>query len=242
MALPRFHVSQLTGNSSIELSRQDARHALNVLRLRVGDELQLFDGLGHEGKGRITNCGPSGVAVEVQAIDSISRELSGQLDLFVSLPKGDRQKTLVDMLVQLGVHSLTPLKCQRSVAQPTSEALKRIERWAIESNKQCGRNQLMQIKPSIAVSELPHQKSCGLFAHPHGTSNPLLSTLNNPDSPHQSLQAAIGPEGGFTDDECGLLIELGWQPVSLGNRILRIETAAVMVASIWAAWNREACV
>lgn len=266
MSPPRFFLDVFPAQGCVSLSKEDARHAQSVLRLKVGDSLQLFDGRGNQAEASIVRMSKSSVEVDVVASDSVSRELPRKLELIVALPKGDRQKVLIDMLVQLGVDQLTPLHCERSVAQPTDNAVERLQRSVIETCKQCGRNQLMQVNAPTSIGQLGEQKqdksnvsspirTLNLFAHPYGTYRPLLELLRSAcgdqasepkreDLPSPSIQppkarVIIGPEGGLSDAECEQLLTAGWTQASLGSSILRIETAAIMVAATWAALNSD---
>ncbi len=243
MAAPRFFHSPLPLAGEIALSDSEARHASNVLRLSVGAHVVLFDGLGGEACGTITALDKRSVSVEISVRTDTNRELAQPLELVVALPKGDRQKTLVDGLVQLGVTRLTPLVCQRGVAQPTAAALERLERSVVESSKQCGRNQLMRISPPQTIAQVL-QVSTGSFsglsttlslvAHPYGPGKSLAAIANSTSSQIASARMAVGPEGGFSDAEVSQWLEAGWQCVELGPRILRIEMAALQLAAWWA--------
>jgi 16S rRNA (uracil1498-N3)-methyltransferase len=150
----------------------------------------------------------------------------------VALPKGDRQKWLVEKLTELGVTALVPLVTERGVAQPTASAIARLERAVIEASKQCGRNRLMRIARPQAwaawiAAVATNEGTLRLIAHPGGT--PLASIdLKAP----QLTQLAIGPEGGLTDAEVATATAARWQAVDLGPRILRVETAAVALAAV----------
>lgn len=244
MSIPRFFVEDLPPSGPVQLSAEDARHAQSVLRLKLGDSLQLFDGQGNQAQAVIVASSKSAVQADVQHLEQLSRELTGNLNLMVALPKGDRQKVLVDLLVQLGASQLTPLESYRGVAQPTDNAIQRLERSVIESSKQCGRNMLMRVNPPVSIESLCDLKSSSqdlddlrLFAHPYGTRVPLLAAFERNlslDQPH-SATVLVGPEGGFTDQECEKLNSAGWTQVCLGDRILRVEAAAAMIAATWAA-------
>jgi 16S rRNA (uracil1498-N3)-methyltransferase len=254
MSPPRFFLEALPTSGHARLSPDDARHAQSVLRLKVGDQVQLFDGQGLEADALIESVAKAAVHVTITSAKTVSRESISKLELVVALPKGDRQKQLIDMLVQLGVHQLTPLQCDRAVAQPTENALERLQRSVVEASKQCGRNHLMVISQPTSVASLSgntqvlqanasHENALNLFAHPYGSAIPLMEQLFVKKTPAASSdentrlrhgRVIIGPEGGLTDAECQLLRENGWQQIHLGKRILRIETAAVMVASTWA--------
>jgi 16S rRNA (uracil1498-N3)-methyltransferase len=265
MGLPRFYVPSFPQDDRVLLDEQERRHAVAVLRLAVGDQAVIFDGAGHEALVEIAVISKSAVEAAIRSRSQPDRELPGSLELLVALPKGDRQKTLVDGLTELGAKRLVPLGTQRGVAQPTENALARLQRGVIETCKQCTRTQLMEIAEPVTVSQLAaesvqlaEQRALGggtgaeprwkFVAHPYATHTEplhladalaLAATDAWPTSGSRSLptiSVAIGPEGGFTDQEVEGLLQLGWQPVHLGKRILRVEIAAIAAASIAAGW------
>jgi 16S rRNA (uracil1498-N3)-methyltransferase len=123
-----------------------------------------------------------------------------------------------------------PLVTARGVAQPADQTLKRLRRAVVEASKQCGRNRLLCIEEPRAVPDFlanAPNTAQRVLAHPMTTSTPL-SQIAPRVSPAGSY-GAIGPEGGFTDEE--LTAATGWQRISLGPRILRIETAAIALAA-----------
>jgi 16S rRNA (uracil1498-N3)-methyltransferase len=174
----------------------------------------------------------------------VDRELPLVLTLGVALPKGDRQRWLVEKAVELGVTRLAPLRTARGVAQPVDRAVERLRRTVIEASKQCGRNRLMEV---LAPQELgdylagPSGEAARWIAHP-GAAAPDLSAGDAPrasDAPHP-VYLAVGPEGGFTPEEVELARAAGWRPVGFGPRTLRIETASVALAAFVAIglWGR----
>jgi 16S rRNA (uracil1498-N3)-methyltransferase len=194
----------------------------------------LFDGTGQEFTARIIECRRRDVRLQVESSQFISREPKLSITLGVALPKGDRQRWLVEKAVELGVASLVPLVTERSVAQPTA-AVTRLERAVIEASKQCGRTRLMHIAQPLGSREffasLPGLKDAAtlrLCAHPAGERN-----VPTPGDKVVRIRLAIGPEGGFTEDELTSARECGWTPVSLGPRVLRVETAALALAAIF---------
>jgi 16S rRNA (uracil1498-N3)-methyltransferase len=141
--------------------------------------------------------------------------------------------------VELGVATLVPLETERGVAQPSDAVLERLRRAVAEASKQCGRNRLLEVRPAQSWKSLiiaPDDDRLRLLAHPGGT--PLQNAWpgNATKTPAQSIITAIGPEGGFSEDEAGAALNAGWQTVDLGPRILRVETAAIAVAA-WAAFS-----
>lgn len=226
----RFFVEAPIGDASTaQLTGAEAQHLAKVMRARLGDELLAFDGSGCEFLARICNLGKTSIDLEIVERRELNRELPYALTLAVALPKGDRQKVLVEKLVELGATSLIPLETERSVAEGTPSALLRLRRQVIEASKQCGRNRLMTIGEPVAVATLVETRTDErrVLAHPSG--GKLSSTkLAGPTT------IAIGPEGGFTDEETSLAAAAGWEVVSLGTRILRVETAALALAAIFA--------
>jgi 16S rRNA (uracil1498-N3)-methyltransferase len=216
------------------LEGPEAHHLLHVMRAKRGDEVVLFDGSGAEFAARVEQTNRSSVELAVLAQGVVDRELSLAVTLGVALPKGDRQKCFIEKLTELGVTRLVPLQTQRGVAQPLEAALERLQRSVIEASKQCGRNRLMSIDaPQTAEHFLnrAQKQTPRWIAHPGGKSlSAEIERLRSAGELH-SLSVAVGPEGGFTDDEVALARAAEWQAVDLGPRILRVETAAVALAA-----------
>ncbi len=224
------------------LDGPEAHHLLHVMRASVGDEVTLFDDSGAEFKATIETVRRADAEVRIIERREVDRELPFELVVGVALPKGDRQKWLVEKLTELGVTTLVPLITERCVAQPAAAAVERLRRAIIEAAKQCGRNRLMKIGEPQAwanwidgncglddKSEIRNPKSeiakRRLLAHPGG---PPLDELDLTQP--VATQFTIGPEGGLTDTEVTAATAAGWQTVSLGTRILRVETAAIALA------------
>ncbi len=234
MALPRFYCERLPATGAFQLDEDESRHATSVLRMALGDGCFAFDGCGGEARCAVSGLSKRAVELTIEIRIDTDRELAKRLQFCVALPKGDRQKTLIDSLVQLGVHTLQPLIAHRGVAQPVDTALARLRRSVIESSKQCGRNHLMQIADPIAIVQLTQPPAepatLRLVAHPYGAAT-SLSRLAPSFSDAAAITMLIGPEGGFTDDEVTGLCTSGWTPISFGPRILRVEVAATNAAA-----------
>jgi 16S rRNA (uracil1498-N3)-methyltransferase len=224
----------LTGDSAV-LTGPEAHHVAHVMRAQVGDELTLFDGSGIECSARVARIGRSAVELEIQSRRTVDRELSFHLQVAVALPKGDRQRWLVEKLTELGTSSLVPLVCSHSAFHASASTLDRLRRSVVESSKQCGRNRLMEIAAPCPWPQFVTQASqdhLRLLAHPQegvATSAPHMPLRNQ-----RHVALAVGPEGGFTAAEVDAALRIGWQLVGLGPRVLRVETAAVAVAAILA--------
>jgi 16S rRNA (uracil1498-N3)-methyltransferase len=234
----RFFSDQPIVQGRMRLTGDEARHLAAVMRAQPGDEVLLFDGLGAEFVARIVAVAKQAVEMEVVERREPLRELSFSLTLAVALPKGERQKWLVEKLTELGVTRLVPLMTERGVAQPVESARERLRRTVIEASKQCGRNRLMKIVPALSVDEYVRTtaaRAVRLIADPTGQP---LAGLELDLLAIREVHIAIGPEGGFSPAEIQAAKATGWQVVSLGPRILRVETAAIMLAA-WATARAE---
>lgn len=221
-----FSESPILGGHA-RLEGAEAQHLAKVMRARQGDQIVVFDGSGAEFLAEITALSRHAVDLQIVERREIGRELGRELTLAVALPKGDRQQWLIEKLTELGVTRLVPILCQRSVAQPVESAIARMQRWVIEASKQCGRNRLMEIATPVAWKSFAERDSDAQrwILHPSGTSTASFAG----DRP---LIAAVGPEGGWTEKEVAVASNAGWQALSLGPRILRVETAAIAIAAL----------
>jgi len=237
--MDRYFLESTTAGGSATLKGPEAHHLIHVMRGKPGTRVVLFDGSGREFPAVIERIGRGEVQLSILGRQEVDRELPIHLTLAVALPKGDRQKWLVEKAVELGVGRLIPLGTLRSVAQPVAQALARLQRSVIEASKQCGRNRLMEIAepqswPNLVdtTRDIPIR----LLAHPErGTraSEPDKEPRALPGAkPPDSVLLAVGPEGGFSAEEVALAVAAGWHAVDLGPRILRVETAAVLLVAM----------
>ena len=235
----RFFSENPVDSDQIILSGGEARHMTQVLRLAAGAEVVVFDGSGWQFRAEVREIGRSIVKLAVLSREAIDRELGFRLTLGVALPKGDRQRWLVEKAVELGVTRFVPLVTNHGVAQPVDRALARLRRTVIEASKQCGRNRLMEITAPQnwdehvtsadpdALRLLAHPAASDCRARESGTAG-----LNVGTRERRACCRAVGPEGGFTHDELAAARSCGWQTVALGPRILRVETAAILLTAM----------
>lgn len=227
----RYFVPQLpAAGGPAPLPPDEAAHAARVMRAAVGDRVVLFCGDGREAEAQIVSVAKRHVFVEAEPPREVSREAEHPLVVAVSLPKGDRARGLVERLTELGVATVQPLICERTQSSPSSSAIEKLRRGVIEASKQCGRNRLMQIADPIRFAEYLAESdpdAVNLIAHPDGHS--FAATLQSAGAAPSGV--AVGPEGGFTEEEVEHAVNSGWQRVTLGSRILRIETAAAALVA-----------
>jgi 16S rRNA (uracil1498-N3)-methyltransferase len=226
----RFYINSPLGLGPVTLDGPEARHLSAVCRASPGCTVSLFNGDGREYQARVVSVGKRSVELEVQASTAPLRELPFALEVAASLPKGDRGQFLIEKLTELGVAAFVPLECQRTVVHPGEGRIEKLQRYVIEASKQCGRNLLMRIEPAVPWTSYcrPRAAERRWLAHPGG------EVFHGKAQPGKAIRVAIGPEGGFTDEEVRLGVAHGWERLSLGPRILRVETAAIVAAALLA--------
>ena len=231
----RFHIEDLSAAAwPAELSAAEAHHAMHVLRLAAGAEVELFDGRGRRAAARIASARHGHVSVEpAGAVQSRPRP-GPPVHLAFAVPKGKRMDWLLEKATELGAASLRPVVFERSVAGEELSAAKR-QRWqthCIAAAKQCGLDFLPELLEPVELAQLAQ-------AHAGGPAEALAlvgdlaeSALGLPRAlaswrADQPVLIVVGPEGGLTGQERQTLAAAAFVPVRLGQTVLRIETAAL---------------
>ena len=228
-AMHRFHVSSPpSAGVVVELDRDESHHAAKVLRLCEGAAVELLDGAGHVAAGVIASVGRI-VKVSVTQVTTVAPP-SPAVTIAAAIPKGPRADAMIEQLSQLGASELIPLLSRRSVVDPRETKIEKFQRAAIESAKQCGRAWFMRVEAPTDFATILRAKSHGarLLADLAGKRDALVAA----GGAATSVLVLIGPEGGFTEQERADAIAAGFLPWSLGENILRIETAAVAAVAI----------
>jgi len=242
MSQPRFFCPPpLPASGTFELPRDAAHHAHRVLRLRVNDPVQIFDGAGRVLDGRIAEIKGQRVFVhELQACISETEPVLG-ITLAQAMVGSEKMDWVVQKATELGVVAIQPVQAQRSVARLNSErAEKRTAHWhsvTVSACEQCGRNSLPSINPPIDLAawlaSIRTAPATKLILHPEGA---IPLQMQSPSDHNVILM--VGPEGGFTEDEIKMAHFAGFSPIRLGKRILRTETAALAgIAAIQTLWG-----
>ena len=223
----RFYTPQPLAPGDITLDGPEAHHLSTVRRFEPGDAVTLFNGDGREYAAEVVAVDRKRATLHVREVLDISRESPVNLTVASALPKGDRADYLVEKLTELGVTHFIPLVTVRSVVVPKATTVEKLARVVIEASKQCGRNRLMTVGPPTTWRDfLTRRDGVQLILHTAG-GGPLT-----PPSFSAGVTVAVGPEGGFAPEEIAAALEAGRAVLSLGPRVLRVETAAV-VAAAW---------
>lgn len=235
MSAPRFHVSAAAPGARVELPEWSAHHAREVLRLRVGAAVRVFDGAGAEFEAVLEEVSRRAVSLRLGHRAEPRPESPLHLVLAVSPLKGDRMELVIQKATELGVAEVWPVVTYRTdaAARPALQGSRsdRWERVASGAAEQCGRAVVPRVAPTTTLD--------GLLARPFdGQRIALLETPGHaplaavPVDHPSSLLLLVGPAGGFEPAEADRLRAAGFRTASLGPRILRAETAAVAAVSI----------
>ncbi len=229
MRAARFFVDvPLAIDTTIALPERVAHHALRVLRLRDADSIVLFNGTGGEFAARLSVIG-SHARATIDSFSPVEREAPLRVTLVQSWVAADKLDWIIEKAVELGVHSILLAPAQRSVVRVAGNRLdKRIDRLReliLAACAQCGRNRIPRIEasPTLAASLQAGLDGGmrGVLLHPSADLPLVNAPLNG------GLAIAVGPEGGFDDDELALAHRLGYGAYHVGPRVLRTETAGL---------------
>lgn len=228
----RFYTSDALAPGEYVLSGAEAHHLATVRRFAPGDRIVLFNGDGNDYPAEVIAPDRKQTVLNVLSVEPISRELPFRLEIAAAMPKGDRGDFLIEKLVELGVARFTPLRTERTIVQPKESRLDKLQQTVIEASKQSGRNVLMRIGPLTRWEDYLKERTTGFRAILH----PGLEATAAFAIPEAGITFAVGPEGGFTPGEVNAAEAAGWLRMSLGPRVLRVETAAIAAAS-WATFS-----
>jgi 16S rRNA (uracil1498-N3)-methyltransferase len=238
--MSRFYIPPHTWNPDrFALDPSEVHHALDVLRLKVGDRVTLFNGQGTEATAEITAAKKDSLTLKKIQV-SKTPPLKCEITLGQAVPKGKNMELIIEKATELGAAGIVPLLSERTIVQcDADDALKKKQKWqrvAIEACKQCGQNWL----PTVGTPQSPR----AFFESKQSFDLMLVASLQ-PDARHikevladygstrpQRVLVLVGPEGDFTPAEISLAKSHGCRPVTLGPIILRTETAALYCLSV----------
>ena len=217
-----------------ELSKEDARHAFKVLRLRAGDQICALDGIKRR-LARIEEVSADRVLLEMGE-ELPDNEPRVRLTIYQGFPKADKLELIVQKLTELGCTRFVPVIMERSVAKPQTveQRLERLNRISREAVKQCGRARPLEILSPVSWgAALEDMKKRELMLAPWEETH-AGRIINEHDKYPGAMDIGIliGPEGGITQCEMDDIMALGGHAVTLGKRIMRTETAAIAAAAI----------
>ena len=239
-------------DKSVIITGEDVNHIKNVIRLKVGDEISISNGI----DGRDYRCGIASITdteilCELRFIKEDGVELPSKVYLFQGLPKGDKMEFIIQKMVELGVYEIIPVAMKRCVVRlDDKKAKSKIARWQGISEaaaKQSKRGVVPQIHDVMSYqSALEYAQTMDVKLVPYEMEQTLDGASGMAGTkqiieglrPGQSVAVFIGPEGGFEESEIQAAIDAGMKPITLGKRILRTETAGMTVMA-WLMYQLE---
>lgn len=226
----------------LRLGGQEARHALRVLRLQTGDPAFVLDGQGNEFQCKVESTSRDSLSLRVTQ-KRCAPPLPCSVTLLVGIPRGKLIESIIQKSVELGARVIVPLLAERAVTRLDEEGARhKGEHWrqtAIEAMKQCAAPRLPEIETPVSVAEFLARRQVfdlqlvGSLQKERRHPGEVFAEFEKTNGrPPQSAAVWIGPEGDFTAEELKAIAESGAHPVTFGNLILRVETAALYCLSI----------
>ena len=238
----RFFVDKgniLNANESILIDGTDVNHIKNVLRLSLGDEILVGDGSGTDYVCSISSISNDSVTADIRDVIKNQAELPVRITLFQGMPKADKLELIIQKAVELGACEIVPVVTKRSVVKiDEKKADKKLERYngiAMAAGKQSGRGIVPKVSGFMSFKQaIEYAKTMDMCIIPYEEARGIEYSKEVIGSIYgkKSLGIFIGPEGGFAREEIDLAVSAGACPITLGNRILRTETAGLAVLSI----------
>lgn len=227
----------ISGNKISIDDKEQIHHARDVLRIKEDEEVIIFDDKGNEYRSILIEYLPKSMTFKIKEIKKPNPELSKiKITIACAIPKGSRMDEIIDKLTQLGVERIIPLETERVIVKLNKhKRILRQERWkkiALNATFQSQRNTLPIIEPIKNIGQLLSDSGSfdlKLIPTLAGERKLLKEALGKPKP--RNILVLIGPEGDFTEEELDLARSRGCIPVSLGDLVLRVDTAAIAVMS-----------
>lgn len=224
-----FHPEAMTVGETVALCESTHHYLNRVLRLRAGDAVRLVCGDGYDYHAILQQVAKQGSSAKITAVEQSQATPKLPLSLYLALLKGEAMDWALQKSVELGVTEIVPVITVRSERKLLGERLeKRLAHWQgvlVAAALQCGRAEWPRLLSPITFSELGAPAAVNVILSPHDAGQLLPESAS-------SVALLIGPEGGFSEEEVQLAMQRGWQPQSLGARILRADTAAVVALAM----------
>lgn len=232
--MSRFYCENFD-TGSIELTGEEGRHLVSVIRLVAGSTVELFDGKGKLATATVTATTRKSAELKIETIETTKPKTTGRVIIAASVAKGQRFDWMISKCTELGADVIAPLICERTVKLAKgAKAVDRYKKLSLSAAKQCKRIFLPAITEpgnlDTAIDKLKQTYPAAKIIY-GGLSAPTTSILNQLET-EKDVIAIVGPEGGFTEDEEKMLKTKGALAVKLTQTILRTETAAITIAAI----------
>jgi len=215
--------------------KKEVHHIRDVMRLKEGTDVEVFDGKGKEYSGDIKKIDRNSIIIKIKKVTSLKKEPPFNITLYQALPKKSKMDFIVEKAVELGVAIITPIVTERTVPVIKEKSPKKIGRWmriAKAAAKQCGRARLPVVSDILDFKHAlidAKKNDLIIFAALDKDAEPLKEILKSRTP--KTIAIFIGPEGDFSQNEVSMAKEEGYKICSLGEFVLRVETASIYILS-----------
>ena len=219
----------------LQLTGEEGHHAVRVMRKKAGDQIELFDGAGRWARGPVITTERGGLVME-RAEEGVSPDVSTRIVLAVAMTKGKTMDLIVQKAVELGVSHIQPLATRNTVVKLSGldreEKSAKWQRGALEACKQCGQNHLPEVAPVCDLSDyLSREREGSSYLASLAPGAKGLRERLSATAASSVVNLLVGPEGDFAPDEIEAGLTAGFEPVTLGDIVLRVETACLYLIS-----------
>ena len=230
--MPRAYLPPSSWTETPFIEGDEAKHLSQVLRIQPGAVVTVFDGLGNHAQARVLSVSKQRVDLMLELAESAPTSLP-DITLVQAIPKGKNMDWIVQKAVELGVSRIQPLVTRHTIVSPGGDKAEKWRRTALEACKQCGQFTIPIIEDPLPFAEW-------LANRPSADLDVIASLADNPRNFRETLQLlpdlesitlAIGPEGDFSPEEMTAALAAGFVPVTLGDLVLRVETATMFCLS-----------
>ncbi len=235
----RFYCKQenIKQDSIFIKEKSEIHHIKNVLRLKIGDKISVFSDNNIDYEGVIFEITPQALSIKIKHAKSRVSNPGIEVILACAIPKKAKIEYIIEKATELGVTNFIPLKTQRTIVDLRGREASRLLRWrkiAKSSAKQCGRTNVLRISNVLTFRQaIKHVEDCDLAIIPNISLQKIHIRDLIVDTKFKRVLIFIGPEGDFTQEEIDLAIKNGCTPVSLGENILRVDTAAIITCGLF---------
>jgi len=235
-SLSRYLLKQsVKPGDSVTLQGDEAHHAARVRRVKMGDEVELFDGEGNAAVSEVVSVSKNFIEMVILEVRKQPR-MTLEMTLIQSIPKSGNMELIIQKAVELGVTAIQPIISENTVAR-AEQSEKKLLKWqriALEACKQCGQNFLPEVRATLTLSEWLRSRERAdkeIVAALDDRSSPIKEKISGKLTECKSIYVLVGPEGDFSKSEYDSLHAEGMEFVSIGDIVLRVETATLFCIS-----------
>lgn len=227
--------NQIKGEK-VYLNKENANHIINVLRYKIGDEIEISAGDGYDYICEIEEIKNCEIVAKIIDCFGNNSEPKTKITLYQGLPKGEKMEMLIQKCVEIGVENIVPIYTERTIVKLSGKEDKKIARWNKISEaaaKQSRRGKIPIVENIISFEkaiEICQENDLNIIPYEKEEENTIKNIIKSFEG--EKIGVFIGPEGGFTEKEISLAIKNNLKPATLGKRILRTETAGMVATAI----------